>query len=119
MSDLVYIKGLEVETIIGVFDWEQRVRQRLVIDLEMQSNFEQAAKSDALSNTLDYGAISERLTEATKQSRFKLLESLAERLAAILQDEFGISSFTLSVSKPGAVSNAETVGVRLIRGEPS
>ena len=115
MTDRVFIENLEVETIIGVLDWERRVRQRICIDLEMAADIGKAASTDALEDALDYHAVSKRLTEFIEQSRFQLLESLAEALAELLQKEFGVQRLKLKLSKPGAIANAGNVGVMIER----
>lgn len=115
--DRVLIEGLSVETIIGVYDWERSIRQRLVLDLEMASDIRPAAADDDLDKTLNYAAISERIGEFAEASRFGLVETFAERLAALLREEFAISWLRLTLRKPGAVSNAAAVGVRIERGQ--
>ena len=102
--DRVLIEALAVETVIGVYDWERTIRQRLVMDLEMATDIRAAAADDDLTHTLDYAAISARI------------QTFAERLAALLREEFGIPWLTMTVRKPGAVPEAAAVGVRIVRG---
>ncbi|MCO7233259.1 MULTISPECIES: dihydroneopterin aldolase [Cobetia] len=114
--DRVLIEALVVETVIGVYDWERTIRQRLVMDLEMATDIRAAAADDDLTHTLDYAAISARIQTFAEDSRFELVETFAERLAALLREEFGIPWLTMTVRKPGAVPEAAAVGVRIVRG---
>jgi len=114
--DRVLIEALAVETVIGVYDWERTIRQRLVMDLEMATDIRAAAADDDLTHTLDYAAISARIQTFAAESRFELVETFAERLVALLREEFGIPWLTMTVRKPGAVPEAAAVGVRIVRG---
>ncbi|MDH2374591.1 MULTISPECIES: dihydroneopterin aldolase [Cobetia] len=114
--DRVLIEALAVETVIGVYDWERTIRQRLVIDLEMATDIRPAATGDDLTHTLDYAAISARIQTYADDSQFELVETFAERLAALLREEFGIPWLRMTVRKPGAVPEAQAVGVRIERG---
>ena len=113
--DKVFIRELVVETTIGVFDWEKRVRQPLVFDLEMEWDIARAARTDALEDALNYAAVSDRVTEVVEDNRFELLESLLEHLASVLLEEFGMPSLKLKVEKPAVVPQARTVGLEIIR----
>lgn len=114
--DRVLIEALAVETVIGVYDWERTIRQRLVMDLEMATDIRAAAADDDLTYTLDYAAISARIQTFAEESHFELVETFAERLAALLREEFGIPWLTMTVRKPGAVPETAAVGVRIVRG---
>ncbi len=114
--DRVLIEALAVEAVIGVYDWERTIRQRLVIDLEMATDIRPAATGDDLTHTLDYAAISARIQTYADDSQFELVETFAERLAALLREEFGIPWLRMTVRKPGAVPEAQAVGVRIERG---
>ncbi|MDH5824578.1 dihydroneopterin aldolase [Luteimonas sp. RD2P54] len=113
--DKVFIEGLEIETTIGIYDWERRIRQPLVIDLEMAFDNRVPAASDAIGDTLDYKAVSKRLIEYVSQSEFGLVETLAERCAEIVLSEFGVTWLRLKLGKPGAVRGARAVGVVIER----
>ncbi|WP_048305950.1 dihydroneopterin aldolase [Halomonas sp. PR-M31] len=115
--DCVLIEGLRVETVIGAYDWERSIRQLLVLDLELATDIRPAAENDDLSKALDYAAISTRIDEFARASHFELVETFAERLAALLRQEFNISWLRLTLRKPGAVSQATAVGVRIERGQ--
>lgn len=114
--DKVFIKGLKADAVIGVYDWEREIRQSLLLDLELGTDMKPAAETDDLVHTLDYASISNRLIEFIQMSEFKLIETLAERLASLLMEEFSIPWLTLRLYKPGAVAEADTVGVAIERG---
>jgi len=113
--DKVFIEGLEIQALIGIYDWERRIRQPLRLDLEMAFDNRIPARSDDINDTLDYKAISKRLTSYVENSGFGLVETLAERCAQLLLDEFGVSWLRLKLSKPGAVRGAQAVGVIIER----
>ena len=115
MTDVVFIEGLTIETLIGIYDWERRIRQALVFDIEMAFDNRKPAATDAIEDTLNYKAVSKRLIEYVSASDFGLVETLAERCAALILDEFGVSNVKLKLSKPGAVRGARAVGVRIER----
>lgn len=119
MTDVVYIRGLRLETVIGVYDWEREVRQELRVDLEMAKDLRPAAASDDVADALDYAAVSTRLRDFAAGSRFLLIEKMAEELAGLVMRDFGVRWLRLRLSKPGAVAEADDVGVLIERGEPS
>ncbi|WP_148253553.1 dihydroneopterin aldolase [Aidingimonas lacisalsi] len=116
--DRVLIEALGVETVIGVYDWERNIRQRLVLDLEMATDITSAATTDDLDKTLNYAAISEHITRFADSHSFSLVETFAERLCETLRQEYDIEWLRLTVRKPGAIANADAVGVRIERGKP-
>ncbi|MBA2779869.1 dihydroneopterin aldolase [Billgrantia kenyensis] len=115
--DCVLIESLELETVIGVFDWERTIRQRLLLDLELATDTRPAAVSDDLAKTLDYAAICQRIMRFADEHDFALVETFAERLAQLLMQEFAVPWLRLTLRKPGAVPAAASVGVRIERGE--
>ncbi|SDM02302.1 dihydroneopterin aldolase [Franzmannia pantelleriensis] len=114
-SDRVIIEALAVETVIGVYDWERDIQQRLLLDLELATDIRAAAADDDISLTLDYAAISQRIAHFADEQAFALVETFAERLATLLHEEFAIAWLRLTVRKPGAVAAAAAVGVRIER----
>lgn len=115
MEDKILIQGLEVRCIIGTLPRERRKKQKIVIDLEFPAPVRRAARRDNLKDALDYQKIAEFVTVLASQSKFYLLETLAERLAAQLLKEFPLKSMILKVTKPGAIRNAQSVSVRVER----
>lgn len=115
--DQVFIKGLAVEAVIGVYDWERRILQPLMLDLDMGWDISAAAAGDDLAATLDYAAVSTRVLEYVAASQFLLVEALAEHVAALVMQEFAVPWLRLRVTKPGAVAQAAGgVGVLIERG---
>jgi 7,8-dihydroneopterin aldolase/epimerase/oxygenase len=113
--DKVFIEALEIETLIGIYDWERRIRQSLLFDIEMAFDNRKPAASDDIADTLNYKAVSKRLIEYVSASSFGLVETLAERCAEIILTEFAVSHVRLKLSKPGAVRGARAVGVIIER----
>ncbi len=115
--DIVYIRGLRAEAVIGVYDWERNIRQPLVLHLELASDNRAAAATDGIAEAVDYDAIAKRVIAFVEASSFQLIETLAERVAEIVRGEFAIPWLRLTLSKPGAVAAAEDVGVIIERGQ--
>ncbi|WP_299178335.1 dihydroneopterin aldolase [uncultured Neptuniibacter sp.] len=115
--DIVYIRELEVETVIGIYDWEREIRQRVSLDLEMGTDIRPAANTEDIDKTLNYKAVSDRLITFIEQSEFLLVETMAEQVAEIVLNEFDVSWVRLRLGKPGAVPQARDVGVVIERGE--
>ncbi len=115
--DIIYIRELEVETVIGIYDWEREIRQRVNLDLEMGTDIRQAANTEDVDNTLNYKSVSDRLIEFIEQSEFQLVETMAEQIAEIVMDEFSVKWLRLRLGKPSAVPKAADVGVIIERGE--
>ncbi len=115
--DRVRISELRVDAVIGVHAWEQRIRQPLIFSLDMATDIRAAAADDDLYKTLDYAAISERIRTITGQTRHALIETLAEQIATVIREEFGVTWLRLDLRKPGAVPKADHVAVVIERGE--
>lgn len=115
--DIVYIRDLKIDTVIGIFDWERRIRQTVSLDLEMATDIRKAAASDDIKDALDYKAVSKRLISFVSESEFLLVETMAEKIAGIVLGEFNVPWLRLRLSKPGAVRGSQDVGVIIERGE--
>ncbi|WP_406664151.1 dihydroneopterin aldolase [Gallaecimonas sp. GXIMD1310] len=115
MTDRIFIEGLEVYTLIGVFDWEKERQRKLVFDLELATDVAAAAKGDDYGLALCYGTISQAITDYCQQHQYELLETLAENIAQLLISEFAVSWLKMKLSKPGAVANASNVGIIIER----
>ncbi len=115
--DIVFIKDLRIETIIGIYDWEREIKQIISIDLEMAADNRKAAATDGIDEALNYKAVAKRLIQFVGESEFQLVETLAERIAKIVIDEFDVPWLKLKLSKPGAVTGSKAVGVIIERGE--
>lgn len=114
-GDIVFIEGLQVETVIGVFNWERSIKQTLLLDIEMSSDIEVAAKTDELDQALDYAAVAERVLAFGQSSQFKLIETFAERLIELIFSEFAVAEIKLTLRKPHAVKQAASVGLAVQR----
>lgn len=117
--DIVFLHDLTIETIIGIYDWERKEKQSIVLDLDMAADIAAAAETDSIEDTLDYKSVAKRLIEFVGNSEFQLVETLAERSAEIVMHEFGVRWLRLRVNKKGAVRYAGDVGVIIERGEHS
>jgi 7,8-dihydroneopterin aldolase/epimerase/oxygenase len=114
--DIIFLKGLTVETVIGIYEWERNTKQTIVLDIEMAFDITQAAKTDDIVHTLDYKAVSDRIIEFVRQSDFFLVEKLIEEIANLLRNEFGVRWLKIVLNKRGAVPAAESVGIMIERG---
>jgi len=117
--DTIRIRGLKVETIVGVHDWERKLSRPVVIDLELATDAARAAKADRLQDALDYDAVAQEVSAFVATSNFQLIETLAQRLAEKLQKDFALAWLKLELHKPGAVAGAQDVSVSLERGRRS
>ncbi len=113
--DRVFIEALEIDCVIGIYDWERKIKQPIVLDIEMTFDNRPPAASDDITDTLDYKAISKRLIQFVSESSFGLVEALAENCCRIIVDEFGVAQVRLKLSKVGAVRGAKAVGVIIER----
>ena len=113
--DTLFIRDLRIDAVIGIFEWERHVRQTLVLDLELATDCRVAAASDDVADALDYKAVAKRLIDFVGASEFHLVETLAERIAGILLEEFGVPWLRLSINKEGAVRGARDVGIVIER----
>jgi dihydroneopterin aldolase len=114
--DIVYIKELRVETVIGIYEWERKSRQAVVMDIEVAADAEKAAEHDRIEDTVNYRAMVDRIAGFAGASRFQLVETLAVRIAAILQEEFAAPWCRVRIGKPGVVRGVRDVGVVVERG---
>lgn len=114
-GDRIFLHGLTAECMIGFIDWERRVRQTVVVDLEMPVDCARAALTDEVADTLDYKRVAKRALEFIGASEFKLVETLAHRLALVILEEFALEWVRVSLNKPGAIRNSRDVGVVIER----
>lgn len=115
--DIIFLHGLEVECVIGVWEWERRITQKVRIDLDMSADIRSAAASDQLEDTLNYKAIAKRVISHVEDSNYHLVETLAENVANILLTEFTVSWCRVKINKGRAVRGARAVGVVIERGQ--
>ena len=115
MEDRIFIEALEVSCRIGIFDWERKIKQKIVLDLEFPTNVRKAARRDKIQDALDYKSMTKHAIRFVSQSHFFLIETLAEKLAASILKTFKVSRIRLRVSKPGALRHSKNVGVEILR----
>jgi dihydroneopterin aldolase len=113
--DKIFLRGLEIDAVIGIWEWEQRIKQRVRVDLEIETDARKAAAVDSIEAARDYKVMAKRLISFTEESRYQLVETLAEALAELLVKEFAVSWLRLSVAKPGAIEGSKEVGVAIER----
>jgi dihydroneopterin aldolase len=114
--DVIFLNELKIDTVIGIWEWERKIRQTVVIDLEMSADIRKAAATDSVDDTLNYKLVAKRVHQFVTDSSFQLVETLAEKIAEIIRDEFSVAWVRVSVNKPGAIRGSRDVGVRIERG---
>ena len=114
-GDTIYLYDLRVDAIVGIWDWERKIRQVVSIDLEMGADIRKAAASDSVEDTLNYKNVAKRVQQFVADSEFQLVETLAEKIAEIVLTEFDVPWVDVRINKPGAIRNARDVGVRIRR----
>jgi dihydroneopterin aldolase len=114
-GDRIFLRDLKTETIIGIYDWERKIRQTLAFDFEFPGDIRRAAKSDRIEDTLDYKSVAKRVLAFVEASEYQLVETLAENIAQMILREFDIEWVKITVSKPGAVRGSRDVGVIIER----
>ncbi len=114
--DKIFIHALKTEAIIGIFDWERQVKQTVIVDIEIGVDVTKAALSDSIDDTLNYKRVAKRVLTFVEASKFHLVETLAEHVAMLILEDFGIAWVRLSLSKPGAIRSSRDVGVIIERG---
>ena len=115
--DKVFIQGLKIDTVIGIYDWEREIRQDVTLDLEMAADIKAASLTDHIDQTLDYKSVAKRLIQFVKESEFQLVETLAEKITEIVLNEFEVEWVKLTLNKGEAVSGASGVGVIIERSK--
>lgn len=115
--DIIFLGGLEIETIIGIYDWERETKQTIVLDIEMAFDIQKAAETDDIQFTLDYKTVSKRIIGFVESSQFLLVEKLIAEIANIIREEFNVPWVKITLNKKGAIRGASDVGIIIERGE--
>ena len=115
--DTIFLTDLRIETVVGIWEWERKIRQTVSIDLEMGADVATAAAHDDIEHTLNYKAVSKRIQSFVGESAFQLVETMAEKIANLILTEFEVPWVRVKVSKPGAIRGARDVGVRIYRSK--
>ncbi len=114
-SDVVFVKGLKVEAVIGVYEWERAITQPLLIDIALETDISDAAVSDDVNDALSYKEVCDDVSEWCKEIQAKLLEHLAGKISDKLLAKYACQKVTLSIAKPTAIKQADAVGVQITR----
>lgn len=114
-TDTVFIKGLKVDAVIGVYEWEQQITQPLIFDIEMVGCQYQASQTDDIADAINYKSVSERVAEVSVANKVALLERLAHLVAEMILAEFAPEKVTVTIHKPTAIKEADSVGVKITR----
>ncbi len=113
--DKIFLSALSVECIVGIWEWERRVKQTVIIDIEMAADIRKAAASDRIEDTIDYKKVSKRVLAFVAESQCHLVETLTERIAQIIITEFGVPQVKVRLNKQGAIRGARDVGIEIER----
>ncbi len=116
MQDIIFINKLQIETVIGIFDWERQIKQTVVLDLELATDISKAAASDHIDDTIDYKTLTKTVITFVEASEFQLVETLAERICELVRNDFNVAWVRLRLNKPGALRGARDVGILIERG---
>lgn len=117
--DSIFLSDLRIETVVGIWDWERRIKQTVSIDLEMGTDIRKAAATDDIEDTLNYKLVAKRVQQFVADSSFQLVETMAEKIAALILDEFDVPWVKVRVNKPGAIRGARDVGIKIKRSRES
>jgi len=115
--DIIYLSDLKIETIIGIYEWERKVKQTVSLELQMATDIRKSAETDAIDDTLNYKAVAKRLIDFVEKSNYQLVETLAEKITEIVLTEFNVPWVKLKLSKPGAIRGAKDVGIIIERSK--
>jgi len=115
--DIIFLGGLEIETIIGIYDWERVTKQTIILDIEMAFDIQKAAETDDIQYALDYKTVSRRIISFVEASQFFLVEKLISEIAGLIRNEFNVPWVKITLNKKGAISGASDVGIIIERGE--
>lgn len=115
--DIIFLHNLRIDTVIGIYDWERRTKQTIVVDLDMAADIRKAAASDHIDDTLNYKGVAKRLIKFVGESQYQLVETLAEKVAEVVLTEFDVPWVKVRINKQGAVRGARDVGIIIERGE--
>ncbi|MEM7611373.1 MAG: dihydroneopterin aldolase [Pseudomonadota bacterium] len=116
--DKIFLRGLAIDAVVGIWDWERKIEQKVVVDLEMATDIAKAARSDSIDDTLNYKAVAERVREYVVTEQALLVESLAEGIARVVTSEFDVPWVKVTVNKPGAIRGSDAVGIEIERSKP-
>ncbi len=114
-NDIVFVQDLTLDASIGVFEWEKKIKQRLIFNLELSCDFSKASQSDDILDAVNYASVCEEIEKVVSIKHYQLLEFLAEQICDHLFESFNISAVSLIIYKPDAVPKTRSVGVKVYR----
>ena len=114
--DTIFISELKIETLIGIYEWEQQAPQTIQLDLEVGLPGEHAAHSGKIGDTIDYSKIVGRIEQLFREQHHTLLERAGEAIAEVIMGEFKAPWVRISIAKLGALRNVKKLGVTIERG---
>lgn len=117
MNDMVFVKGLKIDTVIGVYDWERAIKQSLIIDAKIYCNIQDASKTDDVIHAVNYKTVCEDIEKICHEMKAKLLESLAENICQYILNHYPCDAIALTIHKPNAIRQAQSVGVSITRSK--
>ncbi len=115
--DIIILHGIETNCVVGVWEWEKQITQKIIVDIDMAADIAKSAASDELEDTLNYKAVAENVIEMLEASRFQLIETMAEEVAKLIMEKFSAPWVKVRINKGGAVKNVKNVGVQIERGQ--
>ena len=113
--DKIFLSQLSVECIVGIWDWERRVKQTVILDVEMAADIRKAAATDHIDDTIDYKRVAKRLLTFVGESQYQLVETLSEAIGRMIVTEFGVAWVKVRLNKRGAIRGARDVGIEIER----
>ena len=117
--DIIFLGGLKIDTVIGIYEWERKIKQTVELDIEMAFDIQKAAETDDIQYTLDYKTVSDRIIAFVEASEFFLVEKLIIEIANIIRNEFNVPWVKITLNKKGAIGSGRDVGIIVERGEKS
>src|SRR5512139_2055185 len=117
IMDIIFLGGLKIDTVIGIYEWERKIKQTVELDIEMAFDIQKAAETDDIQYTLDYKTVSDRIIAFVEASEFFLVEKLITEIASIIRNEFNVPWVKITLNKKGAIRGASDVGIIIERGE--
>ena len=117
--DRIFLSEMKIETTVGIWEWEKRIKQQVIIDIEMSANIKKAAATDQIEDTLNYKAVAKSVRKLVEESSFQLVETMAEKISELVIGEHNVSWVRVKVNKPGAIRGSKGVGIIIERGDKS
>jgi len=115
--DKIFLSEIKIETTVGIWEWEKRIKQTVIIDIEMSADIKKAAATDDINDTLNYKAVAKSVRKLVEESQFQLVETMAEKISELILTEHDVDWIKVKVNKPGAIRGSKGVGIIIERGK--